>query len=60
MGTQPLPASQAPRYWMPTLMFMRRPASVIGASGWKFSRSAAVTFTSGRCFSGWVHRPARG
>ena len=43
-GTQPLPASHEPRYWMPTLMLLRRPASVIGFSGWKSSRSRAVTF----------------
>ena len=37
-------------YWMPTLMLLRSPASVIGFSGWKSSRSCAVTLTSSRCF----------
>ena len=41
---------------MPTLMFMRRPASVIGVSGLKSSRSAALTSTSGFCFSNWFGR----
>ena len=52
-GTQPLPASQAPRYWMPTEMLLRSPASVIGFSGWKSSSSLAVTRTSGRWRPYW-------
>ena len=32
---------------MPTEMLLRRPASVIGRSGWKSSSCLAVTFTSG-------------
>ena len=53
MGTQPMPLSQAPRYWMPTLMLVRRPASVIGPSGTKVSRSLAVMVTSSRLRSIW-------
>jgi hypothetical protein len=52
-GTQPLPASQAPRYWMPTEMLLRRPTSVIGFSGWKSSSSFAETWTSGRWRPYW-------
>jgi hypothetical protein len=55
IGTQPLPASHEPMYWMPTLMLLRSPASVIGASGRKSSRSFAVTCTSSRCRrTGWA------
>ena len=32
-GTQPFPASHAPRYCTPTLMLLRSPPSVIGFSG---------------------------
>jgi hypothetical protein len=53
IGTQPLPASHEPMYWMPTCTLLRRPASVIGVSGAKFSRSLALTFTSGRCLPYW-------
>ena len=53
MGTQPLPPSQEPMYWMPTWTLLRSPASVIGASGLKSRRSFAVTFTSGRCLPYW-------
>jgi hypothetical protein len=55
-GTHPFPASQAPKYWMPTEMLLRRPASVIGVSGMNASRSFAATFTSGRCLSYWFGR----
>ena len=51
MGTQPLPASQEPRYWMQTLMLPRSPASVIGCSGLKLSKSAAAAGTSFRFLS---------
>ena len=49
-----MPLSQAPRYWTPTLMFVRRPASVIGPSGTKVSRSLAVMVTSSRLRSIWL------
>ena len=38
---------------MPTERLLRRPASVIGAEGWKSSRSFALKFTSGNCFVYW-------
>ncbi len=54
MGTQPTPASQAPRYWMPTFTLVRRPASVMGPSGSKSSSSEPFTSTSSRRRSTWL------
>src|SRR5690348_10798081 len=48
IGTAPCPASQAPTYWIATLMLSRRPFSVIGRSGSNLSRSPALTVTSPR------------
>ena len=53
----PVPPSHDSRYWMPTLQLARRPASVILPPVLsKAMRSAAFTFTSGRCFSTWLGR----
>jgi hypothetical protein len=42
---------------MPTLMFMRRPASVIGVLGLEVEPvGRPVTSTSDRCFSHWLGR----
>ena len=55
MATAPLPPSQVARYWRPTLMLFRRPASVMppGVLDTE-SRSSAFTATSGRWRSSWL------
>ena len=60
IATAPVPCSQACRYWMPTLMLLRRPASVTLPGVDFTSRScSALTFTSSRFLSSWLGRSPR-
>ena len=52
-GTQPVPASQAVRYKIPTRILLRNPASVIVPFG-TFRRSSAATVISSRRTDSWL------
>ena len=60
MPTAPMPCSQVSRYWMPTLMLLRSPASVtLPGVDCTSSSCSAVTWTSSRFLSSWFGRSPR-
>ena len=57
IAAAPVPRSHDAMYWMPTLTFVRNPASVMVPPGIRTSSScSAVTSTSGRWRSSWFGR----